>query len=134
MRTVKQNNALYGYISALGITPEDKMNLVRTYTNGRETSSAKMSFLEMDRLLQYMRKLQAETSPLHKMRSKAFALAHELGWEHPDGSVDVGQFNKWLLKFGHLHKPLAEYNEAGLAKLLSQMEHIIKKGEQQDAA
>ena len=54
---------------------DEKTHIVSEFTNGRETSSTKMSTQEAAALLKHL----SQFDPLDKMRGKVFALAYDTG-------------------------------------------------------
>lgn len=127
-RTVEQNKRLHLLICKLGICTENKEDLVCSYSNGRATSSADLTVHECDELLRYLQNLANEQAGYHDqraiaMRRKFFALVRDKGWML-NGKIDYVRVNKWLSKYGYLHKSINEYKYAELPKLLSQFEHV----------
>lgn len=129
MRTTAQSNRLHGLIGLLGIDSEQKQYLVEQYTEGRATSTKDMSTTECQALIDHLAKVAIDTNAdrANVMRRKAFAIAHELGWEDDQGKVDREHFDAWLLKYGYLHKGINEYSHNELPKLLTQMEQLLQR-------
>lgn len=129
MRTTAQSNRLHGLIGLLGIDSEQKQYLVEQYTEGRATSTKDMSTTECQALIDHLAKVAIDTNAdrANVMRRKAFAIAHELGWEDDQGEVDREHFDAWLLKYGYLHKGINEYSHNELPKLLTQMEQLLQR-------
>lgn len=128
-RTTAQSNRLHGLIGMLGIDSEQKQYLVEQYTEGRATSTKDMSTTECQALIDHLAKVAIDTNAdrANVMRRKAFAIAHELGWEDDQGKVDREHFDAWLLKYGYLHKGINEYSHNELPKLLTQMEQLLQR-------
>lgn len=128
-RTVEQSNRLHGLLNILGIDKEQKAYLVEQYTEGRYSSTKDMSNTECQALIDHLAKVAMDTNAdrANVMRRKAFAMAHELGWETEDGKVDRARFDAWLLKYGYLHKGINDYSHNELPKLLTQMEQLPKR-------
>lgn len=128
-RTTAQSNRLHGLIGMLGIDSEQKQYLVEQYTEGRATSTKDMSATECQALIDHLAKVAMDTNAdrANVMRRKAFAIAHELGWEDDQGKVDREHFDAWLLKYGYLHKGINEYSHNELPKLLTQMEQLLQR-------
>lgn len=127
-RTTAQSNRLHGLIGMLGIDPEQKAYLVEQFTEGRSSSSRDMSTTECQALIDHLAKVATDTNAdrANVMRRKAFAIAHELGWEDETGNVDRARFDAWMLKYSYLHKAINQYSLNELPKLLSQMERMLK--------
>lgn len=127
-RTPEQNKRLHLLIAKLGITAENKEDLVSSYSNGRVTSSADMTAHECDELLRYLQQLADKHKDYFDeraiaMRRKFFALARDKQWI-VSGKIDYVRTNNWLLHYSYLHKTINEYNYSELPKLLSQFEHV----------
>lgn len=125
-RTNEQNSRLHGLLGILHIEPEQKAWLVEQFTEGRSSSTKDMSTTECQALIDHLAKVAMDTNAdrANVMRRKAFAIAHELGWETSDGKVDRNRFDHWMLKYSYLHKPINQYTLAELPTLLSQLEQI----------
>lgn len=127
LRTNEQNSRLHGLLGMLHIDAEQKVWLVEQYTEGRSTSTKDMTINECQALIDHLAKVAIDTNAdrANVMRRKAFAIAHELGWETQDGKVDREHFNAWMLKYGYLHKDINAYSLAELPRLLTQLEQLL---------
>lgn len=127
-RTNEQNARLHGLLGLLHIEPEQKEWLVEQFTEGRATSTKDMSTTECQALIDHLAKVTVDTNAdrANVMRRKAFAIAHELGWETQDGKVDRARFDAWMIKYSYLHKAINQYTHNELPKLLTQLENITQ--------
>lgn len=136
-RTLLQNSRLHLLITQLGISKEQKADMIRNVTKGRTASSAELHKLEADELIIWLSglakaKLQAKynnqkiDSPADRMRRKILSICHELNWQDTNGKVDWVRLNNFLLKYGYLSKTLNKYTEAELPKLVTQFEQLLK--------
>ncbi|MGA0556560.1 hypothetical protein ACO2Q8_07915 [Larkinella sp. VNQ87] len=76
LRTANQNSVFHRLIQLRGIDREEKQELVKEFTNGRETSSARMSSDEMDALIKHLEG-ENQTS-IKRMRSKIINIAKDI--------------------------------------------------------
>lgn len=131
-RTTEQSNRLHGLLSVLHIDTEQKAWLVEEFTEGRSSSTKDMSTTECQALIDHLAKVAVDTNAdrANVMRRKAFAIAHELGWETSDGKVDRNRFDHWMLKYSYLHKGINQYTHNELPKLLTQLENITRSSSQ----
>lgn len=137
-RTPSQNKQLHALCGKLNISSEQKADLVYSYTNGRETSSAEMFIPEAQALINALNhigrtsiKEQKPTKPRpvkdaeNNMRRKILSICHEMKWTDK-GHLDWTRINAWLLKYGYLKKPLNDYTASELPKLITQFEELLK--------
>lgn len=138
LRNKNQNITLHKLVGDLKIDTEMKSDLVRQYTNGRETSSAKMLVNECQALINHLivvkngsgsapgTKIKAyEKTPENVMRRKILSICHEMNWKIGQ-QLDWSRINFWLDKYGYLHKDLNDYTLAQLPKLVTQFENLLK--------
>ncbi|MFC5408032.1 hypothetical protein ACFPMF_01835 [Larkinella bovis] len=75
-RTVNQNSRFHTLISLRKIEKEEKQELVKAFTGGRETSSSKMTIDEMAALIDH---LEGENqASIKRMRSKIINIAKDI--------------------------------------------------------
>ena len=88
-----------------------------------------MSITECQALIDHLAKVATDTNAdrANVMRRKAFAIAHELGWEDAQGKVDRARFDAWMLKYSYLHKGINQYTHNELPKLLTQLEQLPRR-------
>jgi hypothetical protein len=129
-RTLEQNTRLHTLLSETGLTSE-KAALVKTYTKGRTTSSAAMTFTECDNLLAHLAASKRVPVPdqdgrANQMRRAILSAAHQMRWQL-DGStrVDMVRVNEWCKTKGYLKKELNAYTYEELPKLLSQINLVL---------
>jgi hypothetical protein len=138
LRTLQQNKQLHTLLAKLKITPEQKIELVMSFTNNRTYRSSEMEVSECESLIRKLQQMDNTPRPVvrvnpfvgdhcDKMRKKCLSIAHELRWEHPDGSINMAIFNAWCLNFSFLKKPFNLYTATELPKLISQLEMILSK-------
>ena len=129
VRTKEQNIRFHALVGKLGISAEQKMELVQEVSDGRCSSSAELLVQEMECLINHLQQLANKQEPdaATRMRRKVCALFHELEYEKPNGSLDYDRINGWMLKFSYLHKLLNGYKAKELPALLTQVESMLKK-------
>ena len=134
-------NATPAQVSAIHLTLKAMKLLheleerVEQYTNCRTGIPAEMSHEEAWKMVGDLKREQAGDNPTNKTMSKLFALAIEIGWcplvtlTTPKGGLkqqrDYSRLHAWAEKFGYLKKPLRQYNEKELPKLVSIFETKI---------
>lgn len=123
--TSNQITAIQTIISKQGLR-DHKEDIVLEYTRGREKSVSGLRFTEAKALIAH---LKAQTGSNTKsaadiMRNKILSQAHELGWEHTKGKIDMGRVNEWCIKYGHKHCRLDLYQDDDLPMLVSQFEKM----------
>lgn len=112
---------------------ELRAELCLQVTNGRTDSLKELSDMEVYELTQHLRRLVVETpkdpseQSLERMRRKCFSIWHELGFETPLGKPDYPRIGSWMTKFSYLHKPLNQYKQNELPKLITQLESMLIK-------
>ena len=129
-RTPEQNVRFHALVNKLGLDSQHKLELVMDVSVGEAKSSADLTVDEMDKLIKHLQHLVNATSDeqaAYKMRRKLFSLFHELRYETPNGSLDYVRINAWLLKFGYLHKLVADYTVKELPRLVTQVENMLIK-------
>lgn len=130
-RTPNQHKVLFGLLNKLNWI-QYRTELAFQYSNGRTDSTKKLYEEECDLLIERLKievnkgKDEAELTKKELMQRKFFFYCHELGWKKK-GQLDYKGINTWLLKYGYLKKPLKEYKESELSKLLQQIEKVLEK-------
>jgi hypothetical protein len=122
-----------------------KVDLVNYYTKGRETSTKEMLYYEANDLIKHLEAFQKQESiqkiptseqlknqSCDRMRKKIIAMLREIGYEkYSDFAgksvADMTRIYKLIDTVGYLKKPMNEYNELELPKLVSQIESIYIK-------
>lgn len=127
-----QISRIHGLLSKIGVKDdkEYKAELVRQYTNGRETSTTRLSYHEAAAIIKDLEsmapKTQAEIAS-DVMRKKMLVYAYGMGIINPaTGKADVSRVDNWCKAYGYLHKGLNEYTYEELPKLLTQYEQVYK--------
>lgn len=102
----------------------DRHELVRNFTQGRTSSIKDLSPAEMHNLMLSLSAQSAEALKADTMRKKIIALLKYCGYTLPDGKADMKRIYQWVLKYGHLHKPLNQYTISELPTLVTQAERV----------
>lgn len=128
-RTLQQNSRLHVLLGQLGIDTEQRHELVLQFTHGRTHSSRAMLALECNQLIHSLEKQyeSGEGQKQYNMRRKVFSLAHELGWELPDGKVNRDHLDAFILKRGGTKKPFMKLSTKDLRNLITQLEVMNAK-------
>ncbi len=105
---------------------DDKKEIVLEYTNGRTDSSRQMHDNEAAQLIGYLQKITAPNLKEEKMKNKILSLAHEMGWELPNGKVNIDRVNAWCTKYSPWHKELDKHSLKELPTLVTQFENVYK--------
>jgi len=124
---IKIIHALLSQIKMAG-DKDYKRDLVQEYTNGRETSTTKLSVSEAGRLIQDLRQTVQSATDIKKLKKRRLIIhyAHMKGWESNDRKVDMERVNGWCVKYGQYHKLLNAHNLTELSHLIVQMEKAYK--------
>lgn len=126
IRNAQQNRMLHMLIGQLNIDRETKQELVYQYTNGRETSTAEMSVMECQGMINHLSSLTKGTvNKNDKMRKKILSICREMQWTIK-GDIDWKHLNEYLLKFGYKHKLLNDYSSQELPMLVTQFDNLLK--------
>ncbi|NDC40815.1 MAG: hypothetical protein EBZ77_04565 [Chitinophagia bacterium] len=135
MPTNSQLKAIHATLNRMGRgkDKEFKEQLVRQYSQGRETSTAGLSMEEARQLINDLQKTIASLPKGNRdeeLRARKvryfYHLAHMMGWEKEDGSVDLAHLNAWCVKYGTFHKPLHDLTTAQMSTVLTQLEAAYK--------
>lgn len=123
--TTAQLSKIHVLLNQFGII-EDKADLVSQFTNGRETSSKKLTFNEAKSLLQHL----CRFDPCDRMRKKVFSLAYEAeiiyGDTPADKKINAAKLNMFLNNAGTVKKDLNKMRIDELIKVVNQFCMIIK--------
>jgi hypothetical protein len=142
--TPGQMKRIYQLLNQTG-KMDAKVDLVKHYTKGRETSTKEMLYFEATELIKHLEAFQKQ-EPIQKiptseqlknqacdrMRKKIIAMLREIGYEkyspaYNRNVADMDRIYKLINKVGYLEKPLNQYTDLELPKLVSQMESIYTK-------
>lgn len=99
--TTAQIKYVRGLLSKAGLS-EQKDEIVYEYTDGRTTHLTDMNQTETAALI----KALSGKSKKDAMVGKILSMAHEMGWELPDGKVDMKRINAWCEKYTKQKKAL----------------------------
>lgn len=119
--------ALFGRAKREGkVLVDDHHELVRDYFDGKRSG---LSTLSADELRNLERHLQELVDPVgasaDRMRRKVIAICASHGMTK-DGKPDMEHINAWCTKYGFGHKPLNNYGNAELPRLVTQAERIMQ--------
>ena len=131
---IKIIHTLLGRVAGLQAMPSSemkgyKLELVKQYSNGRETSTTGLSYAEAAQMIDDLQKMVGwtpEQIQADRKRKLILSYAHQVGWELTDGSVDMEHVDSWCTKSGYLHKSLNDYTNGELSKLVWQMGEVFK--------
>lgn len=130
-RNLRQNAQLHMLLSKLKVDVIDKKEMIAAVTNGRTESSADLEVMECNRLINQLkaelRLMTGKDQSSDQQRKKILYYFHELNYETPEGKIDWSRVNPWILNYGYLHKPLNDYTNSELPKLVTQVENIYRK-------
>jgi len=110
---------------------EYKVELVKEYTDHRESSTTKLSWKEAKDMIAGLEQRTGgswtpEQIQADRRRKRILHYAHEMMWVLPSAKgrlkVDVQRVNGWCISHGYLHKPLNDYTLTELSKLVWQMQ------------
>lgn len=122
--TANQNKLLHALLSSTGQASQ-KSNLVYGFTDGRTESSREMLATEAEQLIQYLKLQDNSAESANVMRRKIISMCHRIKWQK-DGKADMQRLNTWCIESGYLKKPLNDYTQKELPKLVSQFTQVYK--------
>lgn len=132
-RTKAQHKVLFGLLARLGQT-EERGDLAYSYSNGRTESTSKLTTQECQHLIDDLQEQlggsavsRMKSGKVAKLKRTFFAICHKLEWHDENNKLDYPRINNWLLKYGHLKKPLDQYRQKELVKLIAQMDRLLEK-------
>ena len=143
--TLGRHKRLYGLFRDTH-TEKYRHDLVLSYSDGRTDNSADLSDLETDELIHHLESMLSEkpkrdeNKPTHsgvdylgqRQRRRILSLCYTIGWVAWDHNlkkhtVDMVRLDAWMLKHGHLHKPLNDYDHFELKRLVAQFEILAEE-------
>lgn len=70
--------------------------------------------------------LTEENAQMNTMRRKVIAMAHQIGWKHPDGSgkIDMHRIEDWMMKYRH--KGMNAQSKKELSDSITQFENMFR--------
>lgn len=119
--------SLFNAARKRGLMPyADHHELVSDATQGRTTSLRDLSPQELRALEQRILELvdPAEAS-LQRQRRKIIAILAGRGCITPGGKPDMAHIHAWVQRYGYLHKPMNDYTNKELPRLVTQAEAIV---------
>ena len=140
--TLGRHRRLYGLFHDTG-TDKYRHELVWSFSSGRTDNSAELSDLEADELIRHLELLvkpsSGQSHPTRSgvdyrgqhMRRRILSLCYTIGWTLLDPGtgkhqVDYDRLERWMMKYGFLHKPLNDYSYAELQRLVVQFENLTQ--------
>jgi hypothetical protein len=131
-KSKQQLRAIFGACRQLGITSEQRAELVSDITKGRTESCADITYQEANEFNRHLKTLLSRIKTPNpkfesedRMRKKVLSCFHEMGYRK-HGKLDMPRVNQTIEEKGYLKKPLNTYKYNELPTLVSQFE-IIKK-------
>ncbi len=119
--------------------PDLKGELVFQFTEDPDKTSTKdMSFYQAQDMIHFLSTGKSKDysrygrfKVTNKQHNYILSMCHQIGWvsfnDHLSRLVpDLSILGAWLHKYGYLHKPLMEYTETELPKLVTQFENMVK--------
>jgi hypothetical protein len=116
-----------------------KAEFIHSFTEDpQRTSTKQLTSIEAEEVIYFLKTGRNATYAHfatfdHNNRQHRYILSitHQLGWVkyHADKQKmlpDLERLGAWLRKYGHQHKPLKNYTEAELPKLVHQLENLLK--------
>jgi len=128
IRTSIQNKQLYLLLGQLNINSELKSDMVYTHSNGRVTSSSKMTVSECQSLINYLSSASSDTEEqksCNVMRRKIIANLRKCGYT-TGTKADMKRINDWCIKYGYLFKPINDYTVKELPILVTQASAVYQ--------
>lgn len=126
-RTSGQNARMHILLGKLKLDTEQRHELASQFSQGRTSSTRELTAIEANNLihqLELQARMGTDEGKLYNMRRKVFSLAHQLGWETPDGKVDRARLDGFCEKRGVAHKPLMQHTVRELAALVTQLQNV----------
>ncbi len=133
MKTIsgKQTGLIKTLIKKLGA---DSVDIALDYSDGRTEHISKLYSNEASQLIKWLLNEAGQTreNPADVMKNKILAIAHEMHWELPftrngkSNIIDMVRVDGWCIKYGYLNKPLDDYTEAELPRLVTQFQKAHK--------
>ena len=112
-------------LSKKGIDEDQKEEMVMQVTGNRTASIRQMY---TGQAISMIKALNKETDQYKETRSrlkrKVLALAHEMGWEHESGKVDMGRVNRYCQTRGAGKKVFNWYSNSELQTLIIQFQNM----------
>lgn len=132
-RTLEQHKVLFALLDKLNIM-DSRGDLAFDYSQGRTERTSRLTIQECQTLIDDLnhqlggqKVKQFDRPNLMRKRKAFFAICYKLGWTNDDGKLDYPRINNWLLKYGYLRKPINDYKDNELVKLIAQMDRMLEK-------
>lgn len=138
-RTIKESSRLWLQIGKCRIPKENVKDLVYSFTNGRETSTTKLTSEECNAMMDHLWKMYEKMKHVEglkanaeddakgqRMRRKIISICHEMDWRREGGKIDMYRINEFCMKRGFAKKRLNDYSSQELPKLVTQFEMLLK--------
>jgi hypothetical protein len=138
IRTNWQNKRLHELLSKLAINPENKADLVNSYTCGRTTSSKDMTFEECEALICKLvemaetiteRENREKNELMQKTRRDIFKLMYDCGFISNDDSKERKNYviKGWISKKMNLEKELNDLTYEELIRMTNQLQAVRRR-------
>jgi len=108
------------YLLISGGMIEHKDDVILEATEGRTTHITEMTYSESNSLIKW---LTGEKSR-DKQVGKILSMAHEMGWETPDGKVDMSRIDGWCGKYTIEKKALDKIGDKELPGVVTVFEKV----------
>lgn len=108
-------------------TKENKQQFAWQYSDGKTESTSALTLMQYKQLIADLQKQVNTSDAANTMRRKVISRAHEMSWTvrvDAKNKADMKRINDWCVKFSYLHKPLNEYTENELPKLVTQFDNV----------
>jgi len=116
MITTAQIRYIHVLARQKGLQHDELKDYLQQLSDNRTDSLKELTKGEVSKLIAA---LSGNDVALLRMKRKVFAQAHEMGWELPDGKVDVGRVNAWAVKHTPYHRSIDELNATELSKVVT---------------
>lgn len=93
------------------------------FSGGHTSELSELDHTQTQRLILSFTEAKDETGV-----NKILSLAHDLGWEHPNGKINMELLNSWLLKHTSFKKELNELVPTEIEQVVGVMFKMKKTG------
>jgi len=102
---------------------DQKEELILAVTEGRTSSMREMTQEETQALIKSLGEDDNQAIKGRMVR-KMLSMAHEMGWELPDGKVNMDKVNAWCIKYGSPKKSLDQLKAKELPGVVTAFEKV----------
>lgn len=135
-----QVRAFHATCSRLGISEEEKRELISRASNDRTDSSRALTHSEMESILTGLngpQKPQTQVQVREQAIRKMYFYCHQMGWQLKDEKgvlvlqngrpkVDVARLNAWCIKYGQHHKALDQHSAKEVSDVLTAFQKVYE--------